>query len=664
MGKKLECIRLVAARRSFFLGLLLLAVIGATPSRLITGATACPTSAILLKPASRIGGARTILTHDQLFADNTPKEPLDDGGFAMPAGAAEPGQNFEGLLTLDDVATNGNFQLLADVFHLIPERDSIWKHLAPFHFQFVQSGHYLIPVRQGLVITASPVWNYIVGPGRVWQEDGDQGYSRASFPFALIQRNQNCVHNGEMTFLFRGTVDSPAANATNIASAPNISNVYYQITQETCYPMRFNLWGVVPARYTPQTVANADQIKAGYASELAHRLPSKPFSELSKDFPDSKINLDAFESAYRNPDNITTYGLVLHGINYISGCPTRYGQYAFCSDMRLPSYSIAKSVFAGVALMRLGHLYGSGIYDEKIKDYVPQFTSGGRWDATTFNNVSDMATGNYNLAGYEADEDSLTMDKFLVDEAYDAKIVDAFQFKKHYATPGTKWIYQSAATFVLTQAMTAYMKQRSANGGETKEDIFTLVRDDIYRPLNFSAGALTTIRADDNPDGAPSGYYGLFFNQDDIAKIGNFLNNGKGMIEGRQVLEPSRLQEALFRGPNASTTGVPILGESPASLLGAPSLGKAVPKNARRYSHGFWGRHVTSTEFPEYPCDFWASFNAGYGGDIVMLLPDGATFYIFSDGMEFPWAPAVQEINKIAPMCGGNAHASSNASAY
>ena len=73
----------------------------------------------------------------------------------------------------------------------------------------------------------------------------DQGYARASLPFALIQRNQNCVHNGEMTFLFSNS------------ATPNISNVYYQITQETCYPMKFDMWGMISAQYTPGAVPEA-----------------------------------------------------------------------------------------------------------------------------------------------------------------------------------------------------------------------------------------------------------------------------------------------------------------------------------------------------------------------------------------------------------------------
>jgi hypothetical protein len=42
---------------------------------------------------------------------------------------------------------------------------------------------------------------------------------------------------------------------------------------------------------------------------------------------------------------------------------------------------------------------------------------------------------------------------------------------------------------------------------------------------------------------------------------------------------------------------------------------------------------------------------SGFGGNTVLLLPDGVTYYIFSDGNEFFWYDAVNEINKIAPLC-------------
>ncbi|MGQ0636580.1 MAG: hypothetical protein ACT4QC_18355 [Planctomycetaceae bacterium] len=473
-----------------------------------------------------------MLTRSLLFSNKTPSSPVDDtAGFAIPGGAAEPTEVFEGALTLRNAAADGSFTKHSDVFSIIPEGDSPWKHLPAFSYQFVQSGTHLIPRVQGLTITGNRAWNYIIGPGRVWQEPSDDGYMRASLPFALVQRNQNCVHNGAMTFLFSNT------------KSPRVSNVYYQITQETCYPMKFDLWGITPATYTPGPVPGSAALKQNHTEELSHRLPTKPLNALATDFPDAKVDPAMFLRAYKDSKQVTTYAIVVNGVNYTSDCPTRSGEYAFCEEMRLPSYSIAKSVFPGVALMRLGQLYGTDVYDYRIKDFIPEHYMGGNWDATSFNHASDMATGNYNSDAFEADEYSAEMKTFLVDEFYPAKVADSFAFQQNSATPGTKWVYQSSTTFVLTQAMNIFLKQQRGTGA----DIFDLLRDDVLAPLHVSAGGLTTIRTDNSSTGAPAGYYGMFFNKDDVAKISSFLTKGTGTIDGVQVLEPSRLKEALFR---------------------------------------------------------------------------------------------------------------------
>ena len=71
----------------------------------------------------------------------------------------------------------------------------------------------------------------------------------------------------------------------------------------------------------------------------------------------------------------------------------------------VPSYSSAKSVFAGLTLMRLEKKY-PGIFNRKIADYVPDCAANGNWGDVTFANALDMATGNYALAGYMSDEDA------------------------------------------------------------------------------------------------------------------------------------------------------------------------------------------------------------------------------------------------------------------
>src|SRR5450631_82376 len=580
-------------------------------------------------PGDPLGGNskvnRSVLTYSELFSNTVPSVPVDDSaGFALPANAAAPSQSFEGTLTLSDPTTSGSAQILRDDFADESGSNSPWRHLASFSFQFVQNGSYLIPVQQGLVITGSAAWNYILGPGRVWQENNDKGYMRASFPFALVERDQNCVHNGEMTFLF------------NRKKSPNISKVRYQVTQETCLYFKLNMWGQIAATYTPGSVANDQALENAEAAEMANRLPTKPLTALATDFPNSGINIANFTQGFKSPADITTYGLLINGVHYVGSCQTRYGTYAFCDNMRLPSYSIAKSSFAGVAMMWLGQQYESAVYGQLIRSDVPQYTSGGDWTNVTFNNTADMATGNYISASLDADEGSTQERAFIVAEPYSTKIADAFTPFPHKAVPGTTWVYQSHATFILTQAMNGYLQQQQGSGA----DIFNSIRDAVFKPLNMSQGSLSTLRTDNSTSGKPFGSHGLFFIQDDIAKLGRFLNNSGGVINGAPVLDPTRLQESLFRTANPSTLGVHV-----------PDRGTPVVPNTFRYHNLFWAKYMTTTEFPQYRCNFWVSFMSGYGGNTVLLLPNGATYYIFSDGNEFIWYTAVNEINKIAPLC-------------
>jgi hypothetical protein len=567
---------------------------------------------------------RTVLTYSQLFSNTVPEAPVDDGrGFGLPANAASPSQAFEGTLTLSNPAAGGGSRVLRNDFQYDTSAGSPSVHLAPFRFQFVQNGSYLIPVRQGLVITGSPAWNYIVGPGRVWREEGDRGYMRASLPFALVERNQNCVHNGLMTFLF------------NRELSPNVSGVRYQVTQETCMYFKLDMWGHLSATYTPGAIAGAEEIENAHASEMAHRLPTRPLSDLARDYPRSGVRVENFTKGFKSPADITTYGLFLNGINYVGACRTRSGEYAFCDEMRLPSYSLAKSAFAGLALMWLAHEYGSAVSSQLIRDFVPEYVDGGDWTSVTFDHASDMATGNYISAGYEADERSPAESAFLTAESYRERIEDAFRPFPHQAPPGTTWVYQSHATFILMQAMNAYLQRQRGPAA----DLFNSIRDEVYRPIHLSLGALTTLRTDNSAAGKPFGSHGLFLIRDDIAKIGRLLNNNGGAIDGRQALYPARLAESLFQTAKPSALGVAV-----------PDSGKAAVPNTFRYHNQFWAKHMTTAEFPHLDRDVWVPFMSGYGGNAVVLLPDGATYYVFSDGGEMVWYAAANEINKIASL--------------
>jgi hypothetical protein len=60
---------------------------------------------------------------------------------------------------------------------------------------------------------------------------------------------------------------------------------------------------------------------------------------------------------------------------------------------------------------------------------------------------------------------------------------------------------------------------------------------------------------------------------------------------------------------------------------------------------------MTPSEFPQYSCSFWVPFMSGYGGITVVMAPNGATYYYFSDNEEFSWYNPVHEMNKLSPYC-------------
>ena len=150
---------------------------------------------------------------------------------------------------------DGGFHMIWNKPYNIPVTAAA-KTLPPFDFSFVQEGDVLIPVRRGPIASPNPAWEYILEPGRTWDEAGDGGATRASLPFTLREVGANCIHNGVLSFVFTG--------------GGTISRVYYQISSESCAYFKFNAWGSAAAHYTPGTIPDAVKIRAAYRAEQLH----------------------------------------------------------------------------------------------------------------------------------------------------------------------------------------------------------------------------------------------------------------------------------------------------------------------------------------------------------------------------------------------------------
>src|SRR5262245_60425617 len=107
---------------------------------------------------------------------------------------------------------------------------------------------------------------------------------------------------------------------------------------------------------------------------------------------------------------------------------------------------------------------------------------------------------------------------------------------------------------------------------------------------------------------------GLYPTIDDVGKLTTLLQNG-GRHDGRQLLPAPRIADALFRA--SDTAGLPL---GPTSRFGVP-----------RYHLSFWSIPYRTGA----GCFFQIPYMSGYGGNTVMLLPNGVSAFRFADAMSY-----------------------------
>jgi len=569
---------------------------------LLTGETAEPARP---RAAFGTGGSRAALTYDEMTSAAAVTGPVTMDAFAPPKNARAPTNVFEGHLVLGEEKPGGTFRVLKDQFGDADANAGAARHLPPFDFAFVQSGDVLISEKRGAVPGSHPEWEYILEPGRVWDEAADHGLTRAAIPFTLEERNANCMHNGVLTFLF--------------GKSGAVSDVAYEIAHETCFYFKFDMWGRRAARYLPQSVPDAAAIAARYAKDVAGRMPTRSIAELSRD----GIDPSQF-GAEIPPGDMTLYGFVANGVNYVGGCQTRFGTYPYCDVLDVPSYSVAKSLVGGLATMRLNLLY-PGMTRSTIGALVPDCAGAGTWNDVTLADALDMATGHYNSPDDQADEDAPDLLPFFLADSHAKRIAFACTHYPRKSSPGTRWVYHTADIYLLGTALNAFWRGKEG----ASRDFFTdLLADGIWKKLGLSPSAAVTRRTYDAAAEPFSGY-GLTLQRDDVAKIAQFLNVDGGAVGGEQLVDREMLDAALQRVP--TDTGLEASG---------PEF---------RYHYGFWAwnaQHVLGCKSPA-----WIPYMSGYGGITVALLPNGMSYYYFSDSGIWLWAKAVIQADKIKPIC-------------
>jgi hypothetical protein len=458
----------------------------------------------------------------------------------------------------------------------------------------------------------------IVSPGRVWSEPGDQGMSRASFPFVSVNELNNGTHNGLATFLFDDT---------------RVSAVSYQFVQETMAWERTTT-GAAPLAYAAGAIAGESDLRARFDEEVRRQAPMRPWSALPVS---ARPLLDGFDGEV-GPDDVSASGLVVDGVLHVRGCNTRYGPYPYCREMRHGVFSVTKSLGAAIALLRLAQKYGDAVFDARIADYVPIAAPLDGWERVTFADALGMATGLGEGSPQRHPNDPLADENKPRMLAWIGKRTAKDKLEAGFAYPNTRGDpARSSATTPSTRSSSPPRWMPISSAGPVRAHTCgDMVTREVYEPIGiFHAPMLHTLETDGSR-GIPLLAYGLYPTVDDIAKLTTLLQAG-GRHDGQQLLSARKLAEALYR--TSPDSGLP--------------LGWHYRAGEGRYNLSFWSiPYRTSTG-----CFLQVPMMLGYGGNLVVLLPNGVSAFRFADAGSSDAESMILAGEAIRPLCAPSAAA-------
>ncbi len=236
-----------------------------------------------------------------------------------------------------------------------------------------------------------------------------------------------------------------------------------------------------------------------------------------------------------------------------------------------------------------------------------------------------MSSGHWTSAAAHADEDSTSQAVHFFDEARHAgKIAYACGHSPRRDQAGRTFVYRTTDTYVLGTALAAFVRRHVGAQSDLLDD---LVWPEVWRAAGLSPVAQFTRRTRDDVR-QPFVGYGLMLLPDDVARLGHWLNpvseSAQDVLDQRMVRSALQL-DPTDRGLAASADG---------TLL---------------YNDGFWATRVDG--LPGCDAPVFVPFMSGFGGITIALLPNGVTYYYFSDGNEFRFRRAMLAAANLQPYC-------------
>ena len=460
----------------------------------------------------------------------------------------------------------------------------------------------------------------IFSPGRVWSEPGDMGMSRAAFPFTLTSKFYNGAHNGVATFVYDDTRVSP---------------IYFQMTQETDPPNQIDLWGRMDSQYLPVAYPDIASKRDAWRQELANRIEVRPWSEL-----EAMVGSAALSAFFRDldPTEISGGGMLVDDVVYALPARTRQGDYPFPLEMRHGVFSVSKSLLGAVALFRLAEKYGDLVLDLFVTDYVDVTASHSGWNGVTFGDLLSMVAGigdnfpNQSTQATFADENDQSSAKwqaFFAAPDRQGKLDAAFAYDDYPWGPGQVVRYNTTHSFVLAAAVDGFLK---ATEGPSA-DLAGMLRAEVFDPLGLRDIPILLTYEDDGSPGLPLFAFGLYLNAYESGRLLQLLQN-EGSYEGQQILHRDSLRRALRRVP-ASDFETSVF---------VTTSGISLPV---RYLHAYYSFDMQTAD----TCDITVTYLEGFGGNNVVLLPNGIAAFRYADAGLFDAGALALAASAVRPNC-------------
>ena len=452
----------------------------------------------------------------------------------------------------------------------------------------------LVPATQDVMRAGSTghgrsFWDLIVQPGKVWSEPGEGAWSRAAFPFALVNSLEGETHNGLATFAYRGR---------------EVTNLRFQIVQQTApYLVSDYFTAAGIAQASRRSAPDSQAFVKVYRDSLADRVIVGSWAELAAEVGSDRL---AGFDAGLPPDQTVLAGLDYRGKFYLQFCSSAAGELPWCDRARFGVWSATKALANETALLRLAQKFGPEVFELKIKDYVPEAASYPAWRAVRFEDAIDMATG---IGNGSAKREPNNITDGYIDPTYDdwyrarsehAKVAALLATGRAYPWgPGKVARYRDQDMFVLGVAMDRFLKSREG----AKADLWSMLENEVFLPIGIRYAPINrTLEADGRP-GQPLMAFGYYPTIGDMVKIARLYQNG-GRHREMQILYAPRIRALFDARPS----------------IGLPT-GTKTRFGETYYDNAFWMNAFEQGE----RCRFQYPVMVGWGGNLVALLPKGLT---------------------------------------